>query len=50
VLANRVVASSWKEGSVVVSVGAQRRPVIEGILCDSETQENARVSEVGGKK
>jgi hypothetical protein len=32
VTANRVVASDWMEGSVVVSVAGERRSVIEGIL------------------
>jgi hypothetical protein len=49
--ASRAVASTWMEGSVVVSVVGQRRSMIEGIVCISETQENAHVSEVGeGKK
>ena len=30
--ANRVVASGWMEGSVVVSVAGQGRSMIEGIL------------------
>jgi hypothetical protein len=32
VSANRVVASDWMKGSVVVSVAGERRSVIEGIL------------------
>ena len=30
--ANRVVASGWMEGSVVISVAEQRYSMIEGIL------------------
>ena len=29
---NRVVASGWMEGSVMVNAAGQRRSVIEGIL------------------
>jgi hypothetical protein len=46
VSAVRVVASGWREGSVVVSTAGQRRSFIEGIL----TCVMARQNEVGGKK
>ena len=51
VSANKVVASGWMEGSVVVSVAEQRRSVIEGILTGViARQENTQVSKVGGRK
>jgi hypothetical protein len=40
----RAVASTWMEGSVVVSVVGQRRSVIEGILCNSKTKEHVHMS------
>ena len=48
--ANRLVASGWMEGSVVVSVAGQRRSVIEGILTSMIVRQNTHVSEVGGRK
>jgi hypothetical protein len=49
VSANRVVANGCMEGSVEVSVAGQIRDRRNSDLCDSETQDNTDMSEVGGR-